>query len=91
VVVPFANQSGTSLKGKHRVSHYADKAIKTVLHMAAMSAIRLNNDLRTFYLRKVAEGKNKMSILNAVRNKIVHRIFAVIKNERLYQSHLLLS
>lgn len=90
-VVPFANQSGTSIKGKHRVSHYADKAIKTVLHMAAMSAIRLNNDLRSFYLRKVAEGKNKMSILNAVRNKIVHRIFAVIKNERLYQSHLLLS
>lgn len=90
-VVPFANQSGTSLKGKHRVSHYADKAIKTVLHMAAMSAIRLNNDLRVFYLKKVAEGKNKMSILNAIRNKIVHRIFAVIKNERLYQSHLLLS
>jgi transposase len=90
-VVPFANQSGTSINGKHRVSSYADKAIKTTLHLAAMSAIRLNNDLRQYYLRKVAEGKNKMSVLNAIRNKIVHRIFAVIKNQIPYQYDLLLS
>jgi len=90
-VVPFSNQSGTSIRGKFRVSCYADKAIKATLHLAAMSAIRLNNDLRHYYLRKVAEGKNKMSALNAVRNKIVHRIFAVIKNQAPYQNHLLLS
>jgi transposase len=90
-VVPFANQSGTSVRGKERVSSYADKAIKAILHLAAMSAIRLKNDLREYYLRKVAEGKNKMSALNAVRNKIVHRIFAVIKNQTPYQSNLLLS
>ena len=90
-VVPFANQSGTSIRGKDRVSSYADKAIKTVLHLAAMSAIRLKNDLRAYYLRKVAEGKNKMSVLNAVRNKIIHRIFAVIRSQKLYENHLLLS
>jgi len=90
-VVPFANQSGTSIRGKQRVSAYADKAIKTVLHLAAMSAIRLKNELREYYLRKIAEGKNKMSALNAIRNKIVHRIFAVIKNQTPYQNHLLLS
>lgn len=90
-VVPFANQSGTSIRGKNRVSSYADKAIKAVLHLAAMSAIRLKNDLREYYHRKVAEGKNKMSALNAVRNKIVHRIFAVIKSQIPYQSNLVLS
>jgi transposase len=90
-VVPFDNQSGTSLKGKNRVSSYADKTIKTVLHLAAMSAIRLKNDLSDYYHRKVAQGKNKMSVLNAVRNKIVHRIFAVIKNQQPYQNQLLLS
>lgn len=90
-VVPFPNQSGSSIRGRDRVSSYADKAIKTVLHLAAMSAIRLKNDLREYYLRKVAEGKNKMCVLNAVRNKIVHRIFAVIKNQILYQSDLILS
>lgn len=79
------------IRGKERVSSYADKAIKTTLHLAAMSAIRLKNDLREYYLRKVAEGKNKMSILNAVRNKIVHRIYAVIKNQTIYKTRLLLS
>lgn len=90
-VVPFAHQSGTSVKGKDRVSTYADKALKAVLHLAAMSAIRLKNDLRDYYLRKVAEGKNKMSVLNAVRNKIIHRIFAVIKTQILYKPNLILS
>ena len=90
-VVPFEHQSGTSIRGKSRVSALADKAIKTVLHLAAMSAIRLKNDLRAYYLRKVADGKNKMSVLNAIRNKIIHRIFAVVKNNSAYQNHLLLS
>lgn len=90
-VVPFSQQSGTSLKGKGRVSCYADKSIKATLHLAAMSAIRLNNDLREYYLRKVEQGKNKMSALNAVRNKIIHRIFAVIKKQMPYKKHLLLS
>jgi transposase len=90
-VVPFSYQSGTSIRGKSRVSPYADKAIKATLHLAAMSAIRLNNELRQYYLRKVSEGKNKMSALNAIRNKIVHRIFAVIKKQTPYQNHLLLS
>ena len=87
-VVPFDHQSGTSIRGKSKVSVYADKAIKSVLHLAAMSAIRLKNDLGEYFLRKVAQGKNKMSVLNAVRNKIIHRIFAVIKNERPYQNYL---
>jgi len=90
-VVPFSHQSGTSIRGREKVSAYADKALKTILHLAAMSAIRLENDLRAYYRRKVEEGKNKMSALNAVRNKIVHRIFAVIKKQRPYQQHLLLS
>ncbi|HEX3387083.1 MAG TPA: IS110 family transposase [Mucilaginibacter sp.] len=90
-VVPFSNSSGTSIRGKERVSNYADKAVKTILHMAAMRAVRLKNDLQVFYLRKVSEGKNKMSVLNAVRNKLIHRIFAVVKNQNPYQNNLLLS
>lgn len=90
-VVPFSHQSGTSIRGRDRVSVYADKALKATLHLAAMSAIRLENDLKIYYQRKVQEGKNKMSALNAVRNKIVHRIFAVIKKQMPYQQHLLIS
>lgn len=90
-VVPFDHQSGTSLRNKPKVSLYADKSMKSVLHLAAMSAIRLNNDLRGYYKRKVEEGKNKMAVLNAVRNKIIHRIFAVIKNQTNYVNDLVLS
>jgi hypothetical protein len=54
-----------------------------------MSAIGLANDFRKYYLRKVEEGKNEMSILNVVKNKIIHRIFALIKNETIYQKDFL--
>lgn len=90
-VAPFDFQSGTSIRKRPGVSMLADKTIKSVLHLGAMSAIRLDNDLRTYYLRKVEQGKNKMSVLNAVRNKIVHRVFAVIKNQTSYKKDLVLS
>ena len=90
-VVPFEHQSGSSIYHKPRVSIFADKQLKTILHLAAMSAIRLDNDLRVYYQRKVGEGKNKMSVLNAVRNKIIHRIFSVIKNQTPYKNHLSMS
>lgn len=90
-VVPFDYQSGTSLRFKPKVSIFADKELKKVLHLAAMSSIRLDNELRVYYLRKVEEGKNKMSVLNAVRNKIIHRVFAIIKNETIYQKDFVVS
>lgn len=83
-VVPFQNQSGTIIK-RDRVSKMANKNLKKLLHMAAMAAIRFDPELKTYYLRKVEEGKNKMSVLNAVRNKLVHRIVAVISKKRPYE------
>lgn len=90
-VAPFEYQSGTSIYRRPSVSNLADKTLKSLLHLGAMSAIRLRNDLGEYYRRKVAEGKNKMSVINAVRNKIIHRIYAVIKNQTIYQNNLVLS
>ncbi|HMR81534.1 MAG TPA: IS110 family transposase [Niabella sp.] len=90
-VVPFDYQSGTSVRYRPQVSVFADKDLKRVLHMAAMSAIQSDNEISRYYVRKVDEGKNKMLVLNAVRNKIIHRIFAVIKNQTFYQKDLLVS
>ena len=73
-VVPFEYQLGTSVYRKPRVSMYTDKQLKSVLHLAAMSAIRLENDLQVYYHRKVQQGKNKMAVLNAFRNKIIYLI-----------------
>lgn len=90
-VVPFGQQSGTSINKTPRVSSMADKTLKKLLHMAAMRAVRLKGDLQDYYQRKVREGKNKMLVLNAVRNKIVARMCATVNNKRIYQINLLLS
>lgn len=90
-IAPFSQRSGTSINKKPRVSHLADKTIKKLLHMAAMRAIQLDNDLRNYYIRKTEQGKNKMSVLNAIRNKLVHRIFALVKNQKFYDFNLHLS
>lgn len=94
-VAPFEYSSGTSVRGRTRVSVFADKMLKKILHMAAMRASTLEGELRVYYLRKVDEGKNKMSVLNALRNKLIHRIIAVISRnqpyQKKYQNHLMLS
>ncbi|MDX1753737.1 MAG: IS110 family transposase, partial [Salinimicrobium sediminis] len=63
----------------------------SVLQMAAMRAVRLNNELKSYYHRKIEEGKNKMSVLNAVRNKLIHIAMTLIKNKTYYQNRLVLS
>jgi hypothetical protein len=45
----------------------------------------MKGELNDCYLRKVAEGKNKMPVINTVRAKPVMRMFAVIKNNSLYE------
>jgi len=83
-IVPFQFRSGSSIKRKDRISIFGDKPLKTLLHLASMRAIQLNGEIKNYYLRKTKEGKSKMSVLNAVRNKIIHRILAVIRNQRPY-------
>jgi transposase len=84
-VAPFKAESGTSIKGRARVSNLANKSVKALLHMAALSVIHMKGELKDYYDRKVAEGKNKMVVLNAVRNKLVLRVFACIKHNRPYE------
>jgi transposase len=85
-VAPFEHRSGSSVRSRSRVSQKANKRIKSLLHMCAVSIATRKKDgeLREYYLRKVAEGKNKMSVLNAIRAKLVLRMFAVIRDDREY-------
>lgn len=87
-VAPFAYESGTSIRGKAGVSKFANNELKKVLHMAAISSIQHNSELHLYYKRKVEEGKNKMSVINAVRNKLLHRIVAVVKRGTPYEIEL---
>jgi len=55
--------------------------------MAALSSIQYNKDIKAYYERKVAEGKPKMLVINAVRNKLITRIFACLRDDRKYQEN----
>ena len=78
---PFEHSSGTSIKKKSRVSHLADKQMKSLLDLSAKSAIQYDKELREYYLKRTEAGKSKMSTINVVRNKILYRMFAVIKRQ----------
>jgi transposase len=82
---PFEHTSGSSIRGKTKVHYIANRKMKMLLHMAALNAITFNDELKTYYQRKVAEGKNPMSVLNAVRFKLICRIFSVVKRNEEYQ------
>ena len=86
-VVPFTKSSGSSVRYKSTVSPFANMKLKKLLHLCAMSAIQNDPEMKAYFERKVAEGKNKMSVINAVRNKLVHRVFAVIRDERNYEDN----
>ena len=78
---PFEHSSGTSIRKKSRVSHLADKQMKSLLDLSAKSAIQYDKELREYYLKRTEAGKSKMSTINVVRNKILYRMFAIIKRQ----------
>lgn len=83
-IAPFPFQSGSSLKGRTKVSHLANKHVKSILNMCAVSALQHSPEMKLYYHRKVAQGKNKMTVINAIRNKLIARMFAVVKRQTPY-------
>lgn len=78
-IAPFPNSSGTSLRGKTKVSHLANKEIKALLTNCAVSALQYSPEMKQYYNRRLDQGKNKMSTINIIRNKLISRIFAVVE------------
>lgn len=81
---PFDNKSGTSLDAPARVSQMANHALKTLLSTAAVVAVQHDPQIRAYYLRQIEAGKKPGWIYNAVKNKILHRIFTVVKRGQPY-------
>jgi transposase len=83
-VAPFVKESGT-ITGRAKVSNIANKKMKALLNSCAVNASRFSPDLREYYIRKTEkEGKAKMLVLNAIRNKLILRIFSCVNQDRLY-------
>lgn len=80
-LAPFAYESGSSIKGKTKTHFLRDKPLKALLIKGAITAINHDLQLKKYYERKIKEGKHHMSVKNAVANKLVLRIFAVVNRE----------
>ncbi|MEO1436954.1 MAG: IS110 family transposase [Bacteroidota bacterium] len=87
-VVPLEWSSGSSLKKRKRTSKKAYQHLKPLLTVGATSLIKTSNQLAQYYERKLREGKKHLWIINAMRNKIILRVFAVVRNQTMYQKNL---
>jgi len=83
-IAPFPNSSGTSIRGKTKVSHLANKKIKSLFDLCAKNAIIHNQEMKKYYNKRVEQGKNKMCVINIIRNKLLSRIFAVVNRKTPY-------
>lgn len=86
-LAPFEHSSGTSVSGRTRVSHFANKTLKSIMHMGALSAIQYSEEFREYYTRKVKEGKPKMAVINSVKNKQILRMYACVRDNRMYEKN----
>ncbi|HXS57986.1 MAG TPA: transposase [Hanamia sp.] len=82
-VIPFDHSSGTSIKGKKRVSNLANKELKSELSQAAKSAMQWDKEIREYADRKLKE-KQWGTVVNNVKFKLILRMFAVVKRGTKY-------
>ena len=88
-IAPFEHTSGTSIKGRTKVSQLGNHQLKSELTMAARNAIQTDPWMKSYYRRKMAEKGNVPSahgiVLNAVKFKLVVRMFSVVQSGEPYK------
>jgi len=80
-IAPFEHTSGSSIRGKTQTSNLANKTVKTLLYSGAMSAANHDPQLKKYYQRKRAEGKEHQTVINAIACKLTSRAFATVKRQ----------
>lgn len=83
-VSPLSRQSGSSIYGGDHVIQAGHSEIKSNLTEAARSAIHHDPQLRSYYERKRNQGKTHGCVMNAVKFKLICRMFAVIRRQQKY-------
>ncbi len=82
---PVEKSSGTSINSRPTICRQGGKQIRDVLYLCAMNAIRNNIACKALYKRLREKGKSGKLALIAVCNKVLKQVFAVVKNNTLYQ------
>lgn len=88
-LTPKQRTSGTSLKGKSRLSKIGSASLRKALYFPAISAKTHNPILKEFADRLKSKGKSTMVIIGAVMRKLLHIIFGVIKHQTPFNPHIL--
>jgi len=83
-IVPYQYQSGTSIQKKDRIRPYGPLALRKLLRLAAQSVATHDSTFRSYYLRKLAQGKAKALVLNNIANKLLKVACAMIRNNTRY-------
>ena len=78
-IAPHENSSGKSIKGKTKVSYLGDKRLKALLSNGVKTNLRYDTESKEYFARKIAEGKKEGIIINNIKNKILHRVCAVVE------------
>ena len=87
-LVPIEHESGSSVRGRPRLSKQGDGRIRAKLYMAAVVATRHNPDIRHQYNRLLKRGKSKMAAIGAAMRKLVHICFGVLKHQTPYRPQI---
>jgi len=78
-ITPTIRESGSSVRGRSRISKVGNKKLRNLLFLCAFSACKYNKACREIYERIVAKGKSKKVALIAVANKLLKQAFAIVK------------
>ncbi len=77
-------QSGTSVKGKSKISKKGNKNLRKAMHMPSLSAVKYIQPHREMYIRMVGRSGIKMQALVAVQRKILVLIYTIYKNKTVF-------
>lgn len=77
-------QSGTSIKGKPRISKKGNRNLRKSVYLPALSAVRWDENFKNIYARLVGKHGIKMKALVAIQRKLLELIYTIFKNETVY-------
>lgn len=87
-ISPRTFQSGTSVRGKGRISKMGNNGLRKKLYMCTLKAIRTNPACKEFYVRLKANGKPSKVALIAVAGKLLRQAVAMINSDKLFDEKL---
>jgi transposase len=79
-LVPRERQSGTSIRGRTRLSKIGNARLRRALYFPAITALRCSPFFQQWAEGLQKRGKSKMSVICAVMRKLVHLAYGVLKS-----------